>query len=69
MQNKKNAKGAEIGSIPSGISQATTASSARIHKTKFVTLGYSALQCSARCFPVIWRNFTNDQHSRREITY
>ena len=36
---------------PSGMSLATIANSAKTHKIKFVDGGYSALQCSARCFP------------------
>jgi len=39
--------------MPSGISQATTAISATTHNIKFGTLEYSALQCSAKCFPTI----------------
>lgn len=36
---------------PSGMSHATTATSASIQSMKFVAHAYSALQCSARCFP------------------
>jgi hypothetical protein len=36
---------------PSGMSHATMAISARTHKMKFGILGYSFLQCSAKCFP------------------
>lgn len=39
--------------IPSGISQATIAISARTHKIKLGTLEYSFLQCSAKCLPKI----------------
>ena len=39
--------------MPSGMSQATTAISATTHNMKFGTLEYSALQCSARCFPAM----------------
>lgn len=38
---------------PSGMSHATTAISARNHSMRFVMVGYSALQCSAKCFPTI----------------
>lgn len=37
--------------VPSGMSHATIAISARTHNMKFGTLGYSFLQCSAKCFP------------------
>lgn len=36
------------------MSQATIAISAKTHKMKFVLFGYSALQCSAKCFPGIY---------------
>ena len=48
----KNIFSANVVPITSGISHATIATSAIIHNTRFVFLGYSVLQCSARCFPV-----------------
>lgn len=47
--------------LPSGMSHATIEISARTHRMKLGTLGYSILQCSAKCFPTIRTTLDKDQ--------
>jgi len=42
--------------LPSGISAAITATSARIHRQILTNFGYSLLHISARCLPELQRN-------------